>query len=123
MIRMSLRAFKIQMYYLFLIILIGWTFTPFSNYFLGIGIGLFVSIYCIWILGRRIEQLGESIIQKRKIPSLGILNRFAAAILGAIIMYKIDHDVVIWTFAAGIMGGYILIVINLAYYSMQDIRE
>lgn len=37
---------------------------------------------------------------------LGMMNRFAAAILGAIIMYEIEHREYMWTFAAGIMVGY-----------------
>ncbi len=51
---------------------------------------------------------------------LGMINRFAAAILGAIIMYEIEHHEFMWTFAAGIMGGYFLVIINLGYYSMRD---
>ncbi|HDR4306445.1 TPA: ATP synthase subunit I, partial [Bacillus anthracis] len=28
-----------------------------------------------------------------------------------------------WTFAAGIMVGYFLVIINLGYYSMRDAEE
>ena len=68
-----------------------------------------VSMYCAWILGRRIEKFGNSIV-KRKAPMLGMMNRFAAAILGAIIMYEIEHREYMWTFAGelwlGIFGYY-----------------
>jgi len=87
------------------------------------GIGLLVSMYCAWILGRRIEKFGDSIVKKEKAPMLGMINRFAAAILGAIIMYEIEHHDFMWTFAAGIMVGYFLIIINLGYYSMKDVKE
>ncbi|MBO1581498.1 ATP synthase subunit I [Bacillus sp. XF8] len=123
MIRMALRAFKIQMYYLLGAMLLGWVMTPFSSHFLGASIGLLVSMYCVWILGRRIEKFGDSIVKKEKAPMLGMINRFAAAILGAIIMYEIEHHKFMWTFAAGIMGGYFLIVINLGYYSMKDAKK
>lgn len=123
MISMSFRSFKIQMYYLLGAMLLGWAMTPFSAHFLGVGIGLLVSMYCVWILGRRIEKLGDSIVKKSKAPTLGMVNRFAAAILGAIIMYEIEHHMVMWAFAVGIMGGYFLIVINLGYYSMKDARK
>ncbi|AIK39039.1 ATP synthase subunit I [Bacillus pseudomycoides] len=123
MISMSLRSFKIQMYYLLGAMLLGWAMTPFSAHFLGVGIGLLVSMYCVWILGRRIEKLGDSIVKKSKAPTLGMINRFAAAILGAIIMYEIEHHMVMWAFAVGIMGGYFLIVINLGYYSMKDAKK
>ncbi|MGM2838754.1 ATP synthase subunit I [Bacillus cereus group sp. Bce002] len=123
MIRMALRSFNIQIYCLLGVMLLGWLMTPFRAQFVGMGIGLLVSMYCAWILGRRIEKFGNSIVTKEKAPMLGMMNRFAAAILGAIIMYEIEHREYMWTFAAGIMGGYFLIIINLGYYSMRDGKE
>ncbi|MED0978121.1 ATP synthase subunit I [Bacillus paramycoides] len=123
MIRMALRSFNIQMYCLLGVMLLGWLMTPFPAHFVGISIGLLVSMYCVWILGRRIEKFGDSIVKKEKAPMLGMVNRFAAAILGAIIMYEIEHQNFMWTFAAGIMGGYFLIVINLGYYSVKDTKK
>ena len=111
------------MYYVLTILFLGWAATPFSEHFLGAGIGIIVSMYCVWLLGNRIERLGESAAKKKKAPSIGMLNRFAAAILGAIVMYEIEHHMVMWAFAVGILGGYILMVINLAYYSMKDAKE
>lgn len=43
---------------------------------------------------------------KEKAPGLGVLNRFAAAILGAIIMYEIEHEMEMWAFGTGILGGH-----------------
>ncbi|HFK1730756.1 ATP synthase subunit I [Bacillus pacificus] len=123
MIRMALRSFNIQIYCLLGVMLLGWLMTPFRAQFVGISIGLIVSMYCAWILGRRIEKFGNSIIKKEKAPMLGMMNRFAAAILGAIIMYEIEHREYMWTFAAGTMGGYFLVIVNLGYYSMRDEKE
>ncbi|MDA2238541.1 ATP synthase subunit I [Bacillus cereus group sp. Bc222] len=123
MIRMALRSFNIQMYCLLGVMLLGWAMTPFRAQFVGISIGLLVSMYCAWILGRRIEKFGDSIVKKEKAPMLGMINRFAAAILGAIIMYEIEHREYMWTFAGGIMVGYFLVIINLGYYSMRDAEE
>ncbi len=123
MIRMALRSFNIQMYSLLGVMLLGWFITPFPAQFVRISIGLLVSMYCVWILGRRIEKFGDSIVKKEKAPMLGMMNRCAAAILGAIIMYEIEHHNFMWTFAAGIMSGYFLIIINLGYYSMRDAKQ
>lgn len=65
MIRMALRSFNIQMYCLLGVMLLGWWMTPFSAQFVGISIGLLVSMYCAWILGRRIEKFGDSIVKKK----------------------------------------------------------
>ncbi|HDR7281872.1 MULTISPECIES: ATP synthase subunit I [Bacillus cereus group] len=123
MIRMALRSFNMQIYCLLGVMLLGWLMTPFRAQFVGISIGLLVSMYCAWILGRRIGKFGNSIVKKEKAPMLGMMNRFAAAILGAIIMYEIEHREYMWTFAAGIMSGYFLVIINLGYYSMRDAKE
>ena len=65
MIRMVLRSFNIQMYCLLGVMLLGWLVTPFSAQFVGISIGLLVSMYCAWILGRRIEKFGDSIVKRK----------------------------------------------------------
>lgn len=57
---------------------------------------------------------GGSVVKKEKEPMLGMMNRFAVAILGAIIMYEIEYHDFMWIFAAGIMGG---------YESMRDVEE
>ena len=84
MIRMALRSFNIQMYCLLGVMLLGWLVTPFSAQFVGISIGLLVSMYCAWILGRRIEKFGDSIV-KEKAPMLGMMNgsqpQFSAQLL------------------------------------------
>ena len=65
MIRMALRSFNIQMYCLLGVMLLGWLVTPFRAQFVGISIGLLVSMYCAWILGRRIEKFGDSIVKRK----------------------------------------------------------
>ncbi|PEF32784.1 ATP synthase I [Bacillus wiedmannii] len=45
------------------------------------------------------------------------------AISIAFVLYEIEHHAFMWTFAAGIMAGYFLIIINLGYYSMRDAKE
>ena len=119
MIRMALRSFNIQMYCLLGIMLLGWLVTPFSAQFVGISIGLLVSMYCAWILGRRIEKFGDSIVKSKSTDAWNDKS-VRTAILGAIIMYEIEHHEFMWTFVAGIMSGYFLVIINLGYYSMRD---
>lgn len=34
----------------------------------------------------------RGIVLKEKVPGIEVLNRFAAAILGAVIMYEIEHE-------------------------------
>lgn len=111
------------MYYILGILLLGWMLILFLVYFLGVGIGFIVSMYCVWFLGRRIEKFGDSIVKKMKVLIFGMFNCFVVVILGVIIMYEIEYYMVMWVFVVGIMGGYFLIVVNLGYYSMKDEKE
>ena len=97
MIRMALRSFNIQMYCLLGIMLLGWLVTPFSAQFVGISIGLLVSMYCAWILGRRIEKFGDSIVKSKSTDAWNDKS-VRVPILGAIIMYEIEHHEFMWTF-------------------------
>ena len=106
LIQEALRAYRLQLYVIFSGLLLMWTITPFGKQVTGFGIGLAVSAYCLWLLARRVEKLGKSIVMKEKAPGLGVLNRFAAAILGAIIMYEIEHEMEMWAFGTGILGGH-----------------
>ncbi|MFX3625691.1 MAG: ATP synthase subunit I [Ectobacillus sp.] len=117
MIRKAFQAFKTQLYYVFGVVLICWLCTPFAEHFLGFGVGLLVSMYCAWILGRRIEKIGKNVVLNRRLPSLGMVNRFAAAVLGSILLYEIEHHMAMGAFVTGILGGYFLLVVNLGYYS------
>ena len=123
LIQVALRVYRLQLYVIFSGLLLMWTITPFGKQVTGFGIGLAVSAYCLWLLARRVEKLGESIVMKEKAPGLGVLNRFAAAILGAIIMYEIEHEMEMWAFGTGILGGHFLMIANLAYANMQVVKE
>jgi len=102
LIQEALRVYRLQLYVIFSGLLLMWTITPF---------------------GKQVEKLGKSIVMKKKAPGLGVLNRFAAAILGAIIMYEIEHEMEMWAFGTGILGGHFLMIANLAYANMQLVKE
>ncbi|KEK23301.1 ATP synthase subunit I [Bacillus gaemokensis] len=123
MIQVALRVYRLQLYTIFSGLLLMWGVTPFSKQVTGFGIGLAVSAYCLWLLARRVEKIGRSIVLKEKVPGIGVLNRFAAAILGAIIMYEIEHEMEMWAFGTGILGGHFLMIANLAYANMQLVKE
>ncbi|PLT33605.1 ATP synthase subunit I [Bacillus sp. V5-8f] len=121
MIHLAFKLFLKQVsLYIFPLLTGGWVFTPFSPHFLGATIGVLVSVYCMWVLGRRIQEIQERLAAGKRMRSLGFVNRCAAALLGAIILYELEHQMVMEAFAAGIMGGYFLMTINLGYFSMQE---
>ena len=111
------RLFKRQVCLLFLLFFTGWMITPYSSHFIGISIGLMVSVYCLWILKSRIERFCQYVLVRKRTISLGMINRIAVVILGAMFMYELGHHLVMWTFATGILLGYFLFIVNIGYYN------
>ena len=38
-------------------------------------------------------------------------------------MYEIEHEMEMWAFGTGILGGHFLMIANLAYANMQLVKE
>lgn len=73
-------------------------------------------------VGQTDSENGGAACCRKQMPSLGFLNRFAATVLGAIILYELEHDMVMEAFAAEIMGGCFLMTFNFGYFSMQEAK-
>ena len=103
MIQEALRVYRLQLYVIFSGLLLMWTITPFGKQVTGFGIGLAVSAYCLWLLA----QSGETREKYRNEGKGSWIRSFKpiAAILGAIIMYEIEHEMEMWAFT-GILGGH-----------------
>ena len=67
-----------------------------------------ISCKCILplVISSQSGETREKYRNEGKGSGLGVLNRFAAAILGAIIMYEIEHEMEMWAFGTGILGGH-----------------
>ncbi|GGE85793.1 ATP synthase subunit I [Priestia taiwanensis] len=117
MINIAFKKFMLQLSAIFPLLFLGWQFTPYKDHIIGFGTGLIVGTYCMWLLARRIDQMGESIVRKQKTPRLGTVYRFSAAILGAIVLYELELEMAMGAFVGGIMFGYALMLITLAYHT------
>lgn len=124
MVTKSLRLFIKQIIILLAICLFGYFITPFANHFKGLGIGLAVSLYCMWLLARKVERVTENAANGGgRFASLGMASRVAVVLLGAFFMSRWGHSLIMWTFAAGVLGGYFLIVINISFYNYQESKK
>ncbi len=124
MINQSFRLYKIQLLVLFAICLLGYLASAYNHHFKGMGIGLAVGFYCMWLLARKIEKITENAVKgEKKFLSLGMATRATAVILGAMLMNQLGHNLIMWTFATGVLVGYFLFIINLAYYSYNSAKE
>ena len=122
MIRMALRSFNIQIYCLLGVMLLGWLMTPFRAQFVGISIGLLVSMYCAWILGRRIEKFGNSIVKRKSTDAWHDESVCVPQYLAQLLCMKLN-TVSTCGHLLGNYGWVFLVIINLGYYSMRDAEE
>jgi ATP synthase protein I len=124
MIDIAFSLFLKQMFFIiFPFLTAGCIFTPFSPHFIGAAAGFLVSLYCMWILGRRIKRMEQRIQAGKLVPSLAFFNRSAAAVLGAMILYNVELEMAMPSFATGILGGYFLMVINVGFYCLKEAKQ
>jgi ATP synthase protein I len=123
MMEIAVRNFKKQTLYLLALLVLGWGFTSYSSQFLGLILGVSFSFYCISYLARKVVSFGEKVVKNIRVRSLGMLSRFAAAALIALIAGKYENYISYMALLLGIVIGYSIIVINLVYYNLIHSSE
>ncbi len=90
------------------------TFTKFQPVFYGLLLGLLIGFYNVWFLQRKISVFSETIMDSdNKRQGLGMISRFAAVILGAIIAVKFDMYLNLIAYLIGFFLLYPVMMIDL----------
>jgi len=108
------------MFYLLAVWVLGAGFTPYSRIFLGLLLGSSVSLYNLWMLQIKINDIAESIEKKRKAKGIGSISRFAAALFAVIIAIRFDMYFHMVAVLIGIMTSYIVIMIDVIIFKPKD---
>ncbi|HWO98606.1 MAG TPA: ATP synthase subunit I [Bacillus sp. (in: firmicutes)] len=101
------------MFFILALFVIGWGFTPYHSVFLGLVLGTSLSLYNLWVLAKKQKQLGQAIVEGKKIKSFGTFTRFAVAILAVMIAMEYPHIFHLTSVILGLMTSYIVIIIDL----------
>ncbi|MBL4951718.1 ATP synthase subunit I [Neobacillus sp. OS1-32] len=106
-------------FYILAIYVLGWGFTSYQTFFLGLILGTCFSYLNLWLLVRKTESFDKAISQGKKVRSLGSLQRIAAAgIAGAIaVMYPQYFQII--AVVLGLMTSYIVIMIDYFYHAFH----
>lgn len=98
--------------YLTALFVLGWGFTPYQSIFQGLLLGTVFSYINLLTAHRRIARLGQAITEGKKMYSLGMLQRFAYAILAVLIATRYPEHFHLVSVVIGLMITYIIILID-----------
>lgn len=111
-----------QKYIFFLLALyvLGWGFTDYQHIFLGLVLGTSLSLFNLWLLVKKTDQFGDSLLSGRKVRSLGMLSRMAAAVLAVIIALEYPEQIHLVSVIIGLMTSYLVIMIDFFVQSFRS---
>lgn len=111
-----------QKYIFFLLALyvFGWGFTDYQHIFLGLVLGTSLSLFNLWLLVKKTDQFGDSLLSGRKVRSLGMLSRMAAAVLAVIIALEYPEQIHLVSVIIGLMTSYLVIMIDFFVQSFRS---
>ncbi|BDG37707.1 ATP synthase subunit I [Saccharococcus caldoxylosilyticus] len=109
--QMFLRQLKYILYLLSLYTL-GWGFTAYKTFFLSLILGTVISIFMLWSLTRKIDKLGQAVLERKKVRTIGTLSRLALAALAAAVALEYPQYFAIVPVVLGLMTSYIVIIID-----------
>src|SRR5699024_6550058 len=90
------------------------TFTKYQRVFYGLSLGILIGFYNVWFLQRKISLFAETIIDSEaKRQGLGMISRFPAVILGAIIALKFDMYLNLIAYLIGFFLLYSVMMIDI----------
>ncbi|MCA1040262.1 ATP synthase subunit I [Bacillus infantis] len=104
-----------QRKYIFLLLsvyVLGWGFTSYQSIFMGLILGTSLSLFNLWLMVRKTDQLGEAAANGQRMRSLGMLSRMATAVLAVMISMRYPDEVHLISVVLGLMTSYIVIMID-----------
>lgn len=115
---MVLRQRKWMLYWLAILVLCA-GFLPYDRVFFGLILGSSVSLYNLWLLQYKSEQLGKIVATGRKARTgLGTFTRMAAAVLAVMIAMRFDEYFHLYAVIFGIVSSYVIMAIDFIIYQL-----
>ena len=86
--------------------------------FSGVALGLAISLYNFWLLQRKARIQGERAAKEGKRTGTGMISRFAAAALGALIAMRLEWSLI--GYIIGLMTVYPVIMIDFIWHNRKQ---
>lgn len=99
---------------------LGYGFTSNQSVFAGLIFGTSLSLFNIWLLARKMHSFGNSVVQGKKVHSLGSMSRLATGALAVIVAMEYPDRINLVFTVLGLMTAYIVIMIDFFVQSYQS---
>ncbi|WLD93170.1 ATP synthase subunit I [Alkalihalobacillus sp. AL-G] len=110
------RYIKYGLYLLSLCVL-GWGFTSYQEVFLGLLLGLAVSLLNVWSMHRKVDRLGKAVVEGKKVKTLGSLSRLMAAGLAVLVALRYPEMFNLIAVVVGLLMMYFIMLIDFYFAS------
>jgi ATP synthase protein I len=100
------------MFFLLSFYVLGWGFTTYQSIFLGLVLGTSLSLFNLWLMAKKIDQMGQAAESGRRIRSLGSFSRMATGALAIVITMRYPEHFHLISVVIGLMTSYIVIMID-----------
>lgn len=101
------------MIYLLALFVLCAGFTPYSRIFMGLTIGGVASLYNLYLLQKKVNQFGDSVVLGERPKSLGLISRFASAIFVVLIAMKFKEHISMPGILIGLLSSYVVMYVDL----------
>lgn len=99
--------------------ILGYGFTSYQSEFAGLIFGTSLSLFNLWQLARKMNSFGDSVLQGKKVRSLGFISRLATGALVVIIAMEYPDRISLVFSVLGLMTSYIVIMIDFFVQSFH----
>lgn len=117
--RMFQRHLKMT-FFLLAFYVLGWGFTPYHTIFQGLLLGTVFNMYSLWTIYSKVNRLGQAILDKKKVRSLGSLQRLAVSGLAVLIAIRFPETFHLLSVILGLVTFHIVIMIDLFIQSLRN---
>lgn len=105
--------FCLYILYLLVLYVFGWGFISYKVVFVGLILGIVLSLYNLWNLVRKFEQFGQVLDEGKKFCLIGIVVRFVIVVFVVVIIIFYLKIFYIISVVVGLMMYYVVIIIDL----------
>jgi ATP synthase protein I len=98
---------------------LGYGFTTYQSEFAGLIFGTSLSLFNLWLLARKMNSFGDSVLEGKKVRSLGSMSRLATGALAVIVAMEYPDRINLIYTVLGLMTSYIVIMIDFFVQSFH----
>jgi len=108
------------MIYLLALFVLGWGFLPYQDVFLGLILGAVLSFFNLWLMQRKINQMGQAAEKNQTFRAMGTFSRMAAGALAILIALRFQQHFHLIAVVLGLMTTYVVIMIEFLFSRFKD---